>query len=74
MKSPFLTTEGIAERWICSKRTAERKIAEGRIPKFRLGPGLIRYRMEDVEAYEKNCRTRTVMDGLIGVSTYGGTR
>lgn len=48
----LLTIHDVAERWSCSARTVQKKIATGELPAVHLGPKLVRIRPEDVEAFE----------------------
>jgi excisionase family DNA binding protein len=48
----LLTSHELADRWGCSLRTVQKRIAEKALPTVALGPRLTRVRIEDVEAYE----------------------
>lgn len=48
-----LSLKEAAEWYGVSERTLRRRIAEGRLPAYRLGPRTIRVRAEDVEALAK---------------------
>lgn len=48
-----LTPRDLAARWQCSERHVRNLIASGELPAFRLGGKLLRIRMEDVEAFER---------------------
>lgn len=50
--APLLTREQVARRWGCCTRTIIRYEAQGVIPSIRLGPKLVRFRLEDIEAFE----------------------
>jgi len=54
ISSPFcLSLEGLAKRWDVSRSTVKRVVARGEIPSFSPGLRSVRFRMEDVEAYEE---------------------
>lgn len=46
----YLTLAEAAEWYGVSERTLRRRIAEGRLPAYRVGPRSIRVKAEDVEA------------------------
>jgi excisionase family DNA binding protein len=46
----YLDPAEVAELYGISERTVRRRIAEGELPAYRLGPRHIRIRREDVEA------------------------
>ena len=49
---PFLTSGQVAERWKVSKRTVERLAKQGELRRLCIGRQ-VRFRMEDIIAYEK---------------------
>jgi hypothetical protein len=62
----YLDQIGLAERWKVSPRTLERWRGQRRGPAFcRIG-GVVRYRIEDVEAYETRQRQETQQAAIIG--------
>jgi excisionase family DNA binding protein len=53
--TPYLTTEAVAERLLCSPATVRRWRHRGEgPPAIRLG-GLVRYRIADLEQWEADC-------------------
>jgi excisionase family DNA binding protein len=48
----IFTPESLAERWQCSARHIRTMATQGELPSFRLGGKLLRFRSEDVEAFE----------------------
>jgi len=55
--APMLRERELAERWSLSQRTLQRWRAEGYGPKYHLIGGAIRYRLDQVVAFE-NLMTR----------------
>lgn len=56
---PLWTVHDVAERWACSTRTVQKKIASGELPALHLGPKLVRIRPQDVEALEAKLEGRS---------------
>ncbi len=55
-RSPYLSPRDLAERWRCSRTTAQRIAEQAHIGKVLLGGGKngsVRYLRADVEAYEQ---------------------
>lgn len=52
MEPKFINQSDLAKRWGISPRTLERWRWVGEGPRFLKIGGLVRYRLEDVEAYE----------------------
>lgn len=52
---PHLTQRELAKRWNKSEGTLERFRSEGIGPRFLKIGGTVRYRLEDIEAYERDC-------------------
>lgn len=52
-----LSLKEAAQWYSVSERTLRRRIAEGRLPAFRVGPRTIRVRAEDVEALAQRIPT-----------------
>lgn len=50
--SPNFTTNDVAEHFGVSVRTVRRWVADGYLKPVRVGPRLIRFRPEDIEALE----------------------
>ena len=50
-----LTQRDLARRWNKSEGTLERFRSEGIGPRFLKLGGTVRYRLEDIEAYERDC-------------------
>ena len=63
----LLTKSDLARRWQTTTRNIDRLVARGRIAKISLGPRFVRFRVSDVEAAEKQHRSKTIMEGLLGV-------
>ena len=63
----LLTKADLASRWQTTTRNIDRLVQRGRIAKIALGPRFIRFRLTDIEAAERQHRTKTVMEGLLGV-------
>ncbi len=59
-----LTSGELAARWNISRRTLERWRGLGRGPAFIKVGGSVRYRLDDVEAYESKRRCRTEQTDL----------
>lgn len=51
-QAPFITAEELAKRWSVHRDTVY-KMPTADLPYMKLGPNTRRYRMEDVEAYER---------------------
>lgn len=51
--TPDLSLKEAAARYGVSERTIRRRIAEGQLPAYRVGPRTIRVRTADVEALAK---------------------
>ena len=51
----FLTAAEVADRWRVDRRTVTRMAELGRLPavRFGAGDGVIRFRLEDIEAREQ---------------------
>jgi predicted DNA-binding transcriptional regulator AlpA len=67
MKNPMLselsariliTRRQLAERWQCSVPTIKRRERAGAFPVSNLGGGLVRYDLEDIEAFEAETKVR----------------
>jgi predicted DNA-binding transcriptional regulator AlpA len=50
--SPFLTEHQLAARWQITDRSVRRLVAGGDLVPVRIGPQTVRFRLEDVEAFE----------------------
>lgn len=61
-----LSQRELAERWTLSERTLERWRAIGWGPCFLKIGGRVVYRLEDVEAYERNCLRASTREAAIG--------
>jgi hypothetical protein len=48
----LLSRKSLASRWECSIATVKRREREGRLMAIRFNRRLLRYRLEDIEAYE----------------------
>jgi predicted site-specific integrase-resolvase len=48
----LLSRKSLASRWECSIETVKRREREGRLKAIRFNRRLLRYRLEDIEAYE----------------------
>ena len=65
----LLTKDQVAKRWNCSKRTVDRIRREGNLPWMDLSHGrgakpLVRFREEDVQAYETVTRMAPFEQGV----------
>lgn len=56
MEKPYLTSNGLANRWEMSSYTIRRWRVYGKGPMFHKMGGSVRYYVEDVEEYEKTIR------------------
>ena len=52
MEAPFITAEELAKRWSMHRDTIY-KVPTSELPYMKLGPNTRRYRIADVEAYER---------------------
>ena len=52
MEAPFITAEELAKRWAMHRDTVY-KVPTAELPYMKLGPNTRRYRIADVEAYER---------------------
>ena len=55
----FLSPKDLADRWSCSRTAAQRIAERAGIARFVLGEGrngMVRYRLDEVEAYERTRR------------------
>ncbi len=60
MEHTLITQKELADRWLIREATLERWRSEGIGPVFLKIMGRVRYRVSDIEAYEKNSlRTST---------------
>jgi hypothetical protein len=64
----LLTKHDLRGRWQTSLRNIDRMVADGRLSKITLGPRFVRFRLSDVEAVESRHRSKTIMEGLLGVT------
>ena len=58
----FLSLAALAQRWCCSRSTAERACRKNRIPAFYLsgqGRGIVRFRLRDIVSHEVTARAPT---------------
>lgn len=54
MADVYLTTKELARRWNMAPQTLDSWRAKGKGPKWiKLGPKMVRYRLADVEVWEK---------------------
>lgn len=76
MHQEHLTQAALADRWNISPRTLERWRWLGQGPQYLKVGGQVRYRIRDVEAYEKNQQRGSGADGAARVqsSTAGAAR
>jgi len=58
MSSPSMTLAEVASRYNVSSKTIRRRIADGSLPAFRVGPRLIRVDVADVERLFRPIPTR----------------
>mgnify|MGYP002725836814 CR=1 FL=1 len=61
--SPLISPNELAERWQCSRSSADRIARRARLTRICLGEGkngLIRYRREEVIAYEEARQVRMI--------------
>ena len=52
----MLTVKDVADRWGVVPRTVYNLFHSGALPGLKLGPKTIRFREEDVTAYEESCK------------------
>ncbi|MBP7003519.1 helix-turn-helix domain-containing protein [Amaricoccus sp.] len=63
MEQEHLTQGALADRWNISPRTLERWRWLGQGPQYLKVGGQVRYRLADVEAYERNQLRASTADG-----------
>lgn len=49
----FLRVDDLTRRWRCSKAVVYRFVEDGRLKAVRIGGRMLRFRPEDVEAFER---------------------
>lgn len=64
METIHLKQKQLANRWDLSEATLERWRSEGIGPVFLKLAGQVRYRLEDIEAYEESCLTSSTKSVL----------
>lgn len=60
-ESPYIAPRELAERWRCSRSSVDRIARRAGLSRFCLGEGrtgMVRYRREEVEAYEASRRIK----------------
>ena len=73
MEQQHLTQMALADRWNISPRTLERWRWVGRGPQYLKVGGQVRYRLEDVQTYERNqLRASTTARGARAQSSLAG--
>ncbi len=75
-----LTQRELADRWNKSEATIERYRSDGVGPRFLKIGGAVRYRLEDIEAFEQEClydsphsRCASTRTSLAGAALQGAT-
>jgi predicted DNA-binding transcriptional regulator AlpA len=75
-----LTQRELADRWNKSEATIERYRSDGVGPRFLKIGGAVRYRLEDIEAFEQEClydsphsRCASIRTGLADAALQGAT-
>jgi hypothetical protein len=54
----FASQRDLERRWGCNARTAAQRIKEAKIPQYAFAQKAIRYKLSDVEAYERQAQAR----------------
>ena len=62
VEARFITAEELARRWSMHRDTVY-KVPTSELPYMKLGPNTRRYRIADVEAYERASRVGGVAEG-----------
>jgi hypothetical protein len=54
----FASQRDLELRWGCNPRTAAQRIKDARIPQYAFAEKAIRYRLSDIEAYERQAQAK----------------
>ena len=50
----FYTVDDLVQRWRCSKAAVYRFVEDGRLPAVRIGGRMLRFRPQDIDAFEED--------------------